>query len=66
MCTFQFSFIIYFTSPNQWVLGATTPEVKRPEPEADHSHLSSADVKNGGVVPPLLHVFKGQLYLFRV
>jgi hypothetical protein len=27
--------------------------VKRPGHEADHSHPSSAEVKNGGVMPPL-------------
>jgi hypothetical protein len=30
--------------------------VKRPRHEADHSPLSSAQVKNGGVIPPLPYV----------
>jgi hypothetical protein len=33
-------------SPIQWVPGALSPEVKRPGREADHSPLSSADIKN--------------------
>jgi hypothetical protein len=33
--------------------GAPSPGVKRPEREADHSPASSADVKNGGAIPPL-------------
>jgi hypothetical protein len=36
----------------QWV-----PEVKRPEPEADHSPPSSAEMKNGGAIPPFPLVF---------
>jgi hypothetical protein len=31
--------------PIQWVPGAPSPGVKRPEPEADHSPPSSAEVK---------------------
>jgi hypothetical protein len=38
--------------PIQWVRG-----VKRTEREADHSPPSSAEVKNGGAILPLLHVF---------
>jgi hypothetical protein len=41
--------------PVQWVLGAVSPGVKRPLREADHSPRSSAEVKNGGVIPPLPH-----------
>jgi hypothetical protein len=33
------------------------PGVKRPERKADHSSPSSADVKNGEVVPSLPHIF---------
>jgi hypothetical protein len=36
--------------PIQWV-----PVVKRQECEADHSPPSSAEVKNGGALPPLPH-----------
>jgi hypothetical protein len=32
---------------------ALSPEVKRPGCEADHSPPSSAEVKNGGTIPPL-------------
>jgi hypothetical protein len=35
--------------------GALSPGVKRPECEADHSPPTSAGVKNGGTIPPLLH-----------
>jgi hypothetical protein len=31
-------------------------EVNLPEPEVDHSLSSSADAKNGGAIPPLLHM----------
>jgi hypothetical protein len=37
----------------QWVSGAIFPRVKGPGREADHSSLSSAEVKNGGAIPPL-------------
>jgi hypothetical protein len=37
---------------------ALTPGVKRLWSEVDHSTASSAEVKNGGVIPPFLHVFK--------
>jgi hypothetical protein len=39
--------------PIQWVLGAFSPGAKRPGREANHSPLSSAEVKNGGAIPPL-------------
>jgi hypothetical protein len=32
------------------------PGLKRPGREADHSHPSSAEVKNGGAIPPLPHI----------
>jgi hypothetical protein len=32
--------------PIQWVSGAFTPRVKRPEREADHSSPSRAEIKN--------------------
>jgi hypothetical protein len=42
------------TQPHpQWVTGALSPRVKRLGREADHSHPSSAEVKNGGTIPPL-------------
>jgi hypothetical protein len=37
--------------------GSFSPGVKRPGCEADHSPPSSTEVKNGGAIPPLLHVF---------
>jgi hypothetical protein len=37
--------------------GALSPGVWRLGCEADHSHSSSADVKNVGVMPPLPHMF---------
>jgi hypothetical protein len=39
--------------PIQWVQRAVYPGVKRPACEADHSPPSSADVRNGGAIPPL-------------
>jgi hypothetical protein len=43
-------------SPIQCVPGAISPGVKRLGPEADHPHPSSAKVKNGGTIPPLLRI----------
>jgi hypothetical protein len=37
--------------------GDLPPEVKRQGREADHSPPSSAEVKNGGAIPPLPHMF---------
>jgi hypothetical protein len=42
--------------PIQWVPEALSPGLKGPGREADHSPPSSADVKNGGVIPPLPHM----------
>jgi hypothetical protein len=39
----------------QWIPGAVSLGVNRPEREADHLPASSAEVKNGGSIPPLLH-----------
>jgi hypothetical protein len=39
--------------PVKWVLRAASPGVKRLGREADHSPPSSAEVKNGGAIPPL-------------
>jgi hypothetical protein len=41
--------------PSQWVPGALSPGVKGLGHEADHSPLSSADVKNSGGITPLRH-----------
>jgi hypothetical protein len=35
------------------VPGSLFPELKRMWREADHSHPSTAEVKNGGAIPPL-------------
>jgi hypothetical protein len=40
----------------QTVPGSSPPEVKLPGPEIDHSLLARADVKEGGVMPPLSHM----------
>jgi hypothetical protein len=40
---------------NKWVPGTLSPEVKRPEREADHSPPSNVEVKKGGAIPPLPH-----------
>jgi hypothetical protein len=42
-------------SPIQWVPGDPSQRVKRPGREADHSPLSSAEVKTRGAIPPLSH-----------
>jgi hypothetical protein len=39
------------------VLGAVSLGVKRPRREADHSSPSSAEVKNGGDIPPLPNTY---------
>jgi hypothetical protein len=39
--------------PIQWVPGVLSPRVKQQGHEADHSPLSSAEVRNGGAIPPL-------------
>jgi hypothetical protein len=36
--------------------GALSPEVKRPGREIHHSSPSSAEIKNGGAIPPLLRM----------
>jgi hypothetical protein len=43
--------------PIQCVLGNTSPRVKQPGRENYHSSLPSAEVKNGGYIPPLPHPF---------
>jgi hypothetical protein len=43
--------------PIQWVPGALSLGVKWPGREADHSPLSSAELKNGGAIPPPPYVF---------
>jgi hypothetical protein len=40
--------------------GAHSPGVKRQGSEADHSRPSSAEVKNGGAIPSLLHISSWQ------
>jgi hypothetical protein len=42
-------------APIQSVLGALSPELKRPKCEADHSPPSSTEIKNSGAIPPLPH-----------
>jgi hypothetical protein len=42
--------------PVQWVPGVPSQGVKRQGREADHSHPSSAEVKNGGAIHPLPHM----------
>jgi hypothetical protein len=36
--------------------GGSFPGVNHPGYEADHSPPSSAEIKNGGAIPPLLHM----------
>jgi hypothetical protein len=51
--------------PNQWVLGAIFPGVKRPEREADHSHLSARSRMRGAVPPPTVHLH-GMVLIYSV
>jgi hypothetical protein len=46
--------------PIHWVLGALSLGVKKLEHEVDHSPLSSAEIKNGGAIPPLPHMSSWQ------
>jgi hypothetical protein len=41
--------------PIQWVPGVISLGVKQLGCEADHSPPSSAEIKNGGAIPPLPH-----------
>jgi hypothetical protein len=41
--------------PIQWVPGALSPGAKRPGREPDHSPPTSAEINNGGAIPPLPH-----------
>jgi hypothetical protein len=43
-------------APIQWAQGNLSPEVKRAGREAGHSPPTSAEVKNGGAIPPLPHM----------
>jgi hypothetical protein len=61
--------------PVQWVPGSLSLGIKRPNREADHSPLSSAEVKMRGAIPPLpQYAFnarcfvkaQGQIYLLVV
>jgi hypothetical protein len=42
-------------------MGALSQGIKQPKREADHSAPSSADVKNGGAIPPLTHMSSGMV-----
>jgi hypothetical protein len=44
-------------SPIQCIPVALSPGVKRLKREADHSFSSSTEVKNGGAIPPLPHIY---------
>jgi hypothetical protein len=41
--------------PIEWIPGVISAGVKRPGHEADRSPPSSAEVRNGGAIPPLPH-----------
>jgi hypothetical protein len=56
-----------FSIISRWAIGTTQPPVhllleavaswvKRQKCEADHSPTSSAEVKNGGAIPPPVHM----------
>jgi hypothetical protein len=42
--------------PIQWVPGASSLGVRRQGHDADHSPPSSAELKNGGPIPPLRYM----------
>jgi hypothetical protein len=54
--------IVLFSTASSPSLGPTQPPIqwvpggKRPVREADHSPQSSAEVKNGGALPPFPHM----------
>jgi hypothetical protein len=50
-CLFVFILFLLFRLLSN-VLETLSPGVKRPGNEADHTPPSSAEVKNGGIVPP--------------
>jgi hypothetical protein len=51
------------TKPSvQWVWEALTPGVERPGREADHSRPSSAEFRNGAVIPPLPICFHVKMF----
>jgi hypothetical protein len=54
-------------SPIQWVPKARSPGVMWPGREADHSHPSSSEAKNGGAIPlqRQLYLLYRPIYLFR-
>jgi hypothetical protein len=43
--------------PIKWLPGAISPGVKWPGREADQSRPSSAEVMNGGAIPPLPYMY---------
>jgi hypothetical protein len=49
--------------PIQWLPAADSPRVKQQRREADHSPISSAEVKNDGAVPSL-NVFMACCFTF--
>jgi hypothetical protein len=46
----------------QWIPGGLSPGVNWPEGEADHSSPSSAEIKNGGAIPPFPIYFHGVIF----
>jgi hypothetical protein len=69
----------YTQPPVEWVPWTVYQRVKRSGSEADHSPPSSAEVKNGGAIPPLrrpppivfmawcvINSVQGQLHLYQI
>jgi hypothetical protein len=48
--------LVPYRHPIQWMPMALSPGVKRQVREADHSRLSSAEVKNARIIPIFLHM----------
>jgi hypothetical protein len=51
------------STPVKWVPSALSTEVKGPGREAEHSHPSSAEIKNGGAMPLLMYLHSIMLSL---
>jgi hypothetical protein len=57
LCSAESRLTLGPTQPTiQWVPGAVSLGVEQLECEAGHSPPSTAEVKNGGAIPPLLHM----------
>jgi hypothetical protein len=56
---------VYTHRVGQWVPGAVSPRVKRQGRDADHSPLTSAEIKKGGAIPLLPRTSSWRAYLIK-